>query len=312
MGSICYTPRVMTPIAIVLVTISAFVHAFWNFLSKRQNSSVAFFFIASGFAAVCFIPLLIAYRTTFVSIPTQVWVWVGLTSLFEAVYYIGLAGAYRHGDLSVAYPLLRALPVILVAILTALFNLGKPLSPLGVAGILLVVLGCLLLPLRNLRQLRMDPALLTCILLACLAALGTTGYTLVDNQALFNLRSAPGISLSRVEIAFFYLGISSLAITLVMGLYFLISSSERNELTSTWTTNKGMAFLTGVLIVGTYGLVLAAMQYAQNVSYIAAFRQLSIPLGALLGIFVQREPAYLTKVTSIGIIFGGLALIVLA
>lgn len=302
----------MTSVAILLVTISAFVHAFWNLLGKRQNPSTAFFFVASVFATICFSPLLLVYREAFASIPARVWLWLGLTSLFEAIYYIGLAGAYRHGDMSVAYPLARALPVILVALLTATLGLGKPLSLIGVAGILLVVIGCLLLPLRSLRQIHLYNYLTTCCLLAGLAAVGTTGYTLVDNQALFELRSAPGIGLDRIEIAFFYLAMESVTIAIVMGGYILLSTSERKELTKIWQAGKGMAFVTGLLIVGTYGLVLASMAYASNVSYIAAFRQLSIPLGAILGILVQKEPAYTPKLTSIGIIFAGLVLIMLA
>ncbi len=73
-----------------------------------------------------------------------------------------------------------------------------------------------------------------------------------------------------------------------------------------------VAMITGLLIMGTYGLVLTAMAYASNVSYIAAFRQLSIPLGAILGILVQKEPSYPTKLASVGIIFTGLILIALA
>jgi len=302
----------MSTIAILLVTISAVVHAFWNLLGKRQNPSSAFFFIASVFAALCFIPLLFVYRATFASIPGRVWLWVGLTSIFETVYYVGLAGAYRRGDLSVTYPLVRALPVVLVAILTTALSLGKPLSLAGAVGILLVALGCLVLPLSNLRQFHLDKSLVACYLLAGMAAIGTTGYTLVDNQALMDLQAAPGIGLSRIEIAFFYLALCSLTITLVMGLYILFSRSERAELTKTWRTGKGMAFITGLLIVGTYGLVLAAMEYAENVSYVAAFRQLSIPLGAVLGILVQHEPSYPTKIVSIGIIFVGILLIMLA
>ncbi len=302
----------MTPFALALVTISAFMHAFWNLLGKRQNPSVAFFFIASIFAAICFSPLLLVYRNTFALIPGRVWIWLGLTALFELIYYIGLAGAYRHGDLSVAYPLARALPVILVAILTAVLSLGKPLSLAGVVGILLVAVGCMLLPLRSLRQFHLNKTLLACYLLAGMAAIGTTGYTLVDNQALYDLQAAPGIGLNRIEIAFFYLALDSVAITLAMGLYILTSTSERAEVSKTWRTGKGMAFITGLLIVGTYGLVLAAMAYASNVSYIAAFRQLSIPLGAILGILVQKEPAYPSKLASIGIIFVGLILIALA
>ncbi|HSB65455.1 MAG TPA: EamA family transporter [Anaerolineales bacterium] len=302
----------MPNIAIFLVTISAFAHAFWNLLGKRQNPSTAFFFLASALAALCLSPILFIYHEVFALIPARVWLWVGLTSIFEAIYYIGLAGAYRHGDLSVAYPLARALPVILVALLTAIFSLGDPLSLVGAAGIFLVAIGCLLLPIRNLRQIQMDRSLVICCLLAGLAALGTTGYTLVDNQALFELRTAPGIGLSRIELAFFYLALCSFTITLVVGLYILFSPFERSELGKTLQSGKGMAFVTGILIVGTYGLVLAAMQYAGNVSYIAAFRQLSIPLGAILGVLVQREAAYPIKLASIGIIFAGLVLIILA
>jgi len=302
----------MTSVAIILVTISAFAHAFWNLLGKRQNPSTAFFFVASAFAAICLSPLLIVYRDTFAAIPGRVWLWLGLTSIFEAIYYIGLAGAYRHGDMSVAYPLARALPVILVALLSATLGLGKPLSLVGVAGILLVAIGCLILPLRSLRQIQLDKSLTACCLLAGLAALGSTGYTLVDNQALFDLRSASGIGLSQIEIAFFYLALGSITISIAMGVTILLSASERAELTKAWRVGKGIAFVTGLLIVGTYGLVLAAMEYATNVSYIAAFRQVSIPLGAVLGILVQKEPAYPPKLASIGIIFAGLVLIMLA
>ncbi len=302
----------MTPIALILVTISAFAHAFWNLLGKRQNPSTAFFLVASAFAAVCFSPLLLVYRNAFAFIPGRVWLWLGLTSLFEVIYYIGLAGAYRHGDMSVAYPLARAIPVILVAVMTAIFGLGKSLSLIGVAGILAVAIGCLILPQRSLRQVRFSNYLTVCCLLAGVAAVGTTGYTLVDNQALFDLRSAPALGLNGLDIAFFYLALESVIIAIALGGYVLLSSSERFELSKLWQTGKGIALITGLLIMGTYGLVLGAMTYASNVSYIAAFRQLSIPLGALLGILVQKEPAYPPKIASIGIIFIGLVLIMLA
>jgi uncharacterized membrane protein len=302
----------MTPFAIALVTVSAFIHAFWNLLGKRQNPSVAFFFVASVFAAICFSPLLLVYRNTFALIPERVWIWLGLTALFEVIYYIGLAGAYRHGDMSVAYPLARAIPVILVAIITTMLGVGKPLSLMGGLGILAVAIGCLLLPQRSLRHLQLSNYLTACCLLAGVAAIGTTGYTLVDNQVLAELLSAPGIGLNRIEMAFFYLALDSVFIAVMMGGYILISSSERVELSKTWQVSRKMALITGLLIMGTYGLVLAAMAYASNVSYIAAFRQLSIPLGAILGILVQKEPAYPPKLASIGIIFVGLILIALA
>ncbi|MFZ2095113.1 MAG: hypothetical protein WAV05_00615 [Anaerolineales bacterium] len=79
----------MTTVAIILVTISAFVHAFWNLLGKRQNPSTAFFFVASVFAAICLSPLLLAFRESIAFIPGRVWLWLGLTSLVEAIYSLG-------------------------------------------------------------------------------------------------------------------------------------------------------------------------------------------------------------------------------
>ncbi len=64
--------------------------------------------------------------------------------------------------------------------------------------------------------------------------------------------------------------------------------------------------LTGAVIMGTYGLALAAMSFVTNVSYVAAFRQLSIPIGAILGITMQGEPRYIPKLIGVLIISAGL------
>ena len=67
--------------------------------------------------------------------------------------------------------------------------------------------------------------------------------------------------------------------------------------------------ITGIAIMATYGLVLAAMAYVSNVSYVAAFRQLSIPIGAILGITLQHEPRHRPKLIGIGIVSIGLILV---
>jgi uncharacterized membrane protein len=301
----------MTPLALTLVSVSALIHASWNLLGKRQNPSPAFFFIASVFAALCLSPLLWVYHEALPFIPLRVWGWLVLTSLFEVIYFVGLSGAYRHGDMSVAYPLARAVPVILVAIITSIFELGKSLSLPGVVGIIVVALGCLVLPRRHIGKIRLGDYLNACCLLAGVAAIGTTGYTLVDNQALFDLRNAPGIGLNAVQIAFFYMALESVIIAIALGMYVFLAT-DRAALKETWLSSRNVSFVTGLLIVSTYGLVLASMAYASNVSYIAAFRQLSIPLGASMGILIQKEPVYTNKVASVGIIFGGLVLIALA
>jgi len=301
----------MTPFAIALVTVSAFTHAFWNLIGKRQNSSSAFFLIASAAASAGLLPLLAYYRHALPLVPGSVWLLIAATGVCQTIYYVGLAAAYRHGDMSMAYPLVRALPSVLIAAISLALGLGQPLSLSGVTGILAVALGCLILPMPGL-QLRLGNYLNLCCLMAVLAAIGTCGYTLVDSQALQQLRDLPGLGLGNTTITLLYLEYSTLSTTLALAVYILLNAPERARLSEVWTGGKAYAAFAGLMILGTYGLVLVAMAHATNVSYVAAFRQLSIPLGALLGITVQREPWHTPKLVGIGCVLLGLVLIALA
>jgi uncharacterized membrane protein len=51
------------------------------------------------------------------------------------------------------------------------------------------------------------------------------------------------------------------------------------------------------------------MNYVTNVSYVAAFRQISIPLGAVLGMVFFNEPRFKPKIIGITVIFAGLILV---
>ncbi len=312
----------MTPLAALLVAISALIHALWNLLGKRQNPSAAFFLIASFCAALVVLPIPVLYRGILPSLPPALWGLLAITAVFQTIYYVGLAGAYRQGEISVAYPLVRAVPVILIAALSAFWQIGKPLTALGIAGIALVVAGCLILPLPGFRDLRLSDLRLSsgrwrayrdpCCLLALLAALGTCGYTLIDNQALAILRNLPQFSAGAATATLLFLALETIATTLALAIYTLALPAERARLPLQSRNGKGKAALAGLLITLTYGLVLLAMNYATNVSYVAAFRQLSIPLAAMLGFFVQKEPATPPKLAGIALVFGGLVLVGIA
>ena len=297
----------MTPLAIFLVITSALIHAIWNLLGKRQNPSAAFFLIASFFSTLAVLPILFYYRNSLPLLPQSLWGLVAITGLFQTIYYLGLTGAYRHGDISMAYPLLRAVPVILVTVLSAMWQIGKPLSPLGIAGITLIVFGCLILPLPGFRGLPLKAYLNPCYLMALIAALGTCGYTLVDNQALAVIRSLPQFPTANATL--FFIALQTVATTFMLVIYITIIPTERAQVKGTWHNGSSKAALTGFLITGTYGLVLLAMNYANNVSYIVAFRQLSIPLAAILGFVVQKEPATQPKMAGITLVFSGLIII---
>jgi drug/metabolite transporter (DMT)-like permease len=300
----------MSAAAILLVSISAGVHALWNLAGKRQNPSAAFFLIAALCAALITLPLVAVYWAVMGYIPPIVWGMLLGTGLCQAGYYVGLAGAYRRGELSVAYPLVRAVPVVLIALIS--LGLGKPFSLSGALGILAVAGGCLLIPLSSFRAFNGRAYLNGASGLALLAALGTTGYTLIDNQALGILRGLPAAGLDPTSSTLLFLALENLVTASLLGVYVWLAPNERFRLGQIWRTSWLAAAETGLLITSAYGMVLAAMAFAANVGYIAAFRQLSIPLGAALGFLIQKEPAAPPRLVGIGILTLGLVLVALA
>ena len=51
------------------------------------------------------------------------------------------------------------------------------------------------------------------------------------------------------------------------------------------------------------------ISYVTNINYVAAFRQLSIPLGAIFGMSLLKEPRYPLKLIGVSIIFLGLVVV---
>lgn len=285
------------------------MHAGWNFISQRRSPSLAFFFVTAVFAALTISPILLIHREVLTRVPTAVWWLVLATGMAQMVYFFGLAGAYRRGDISLAYPLARALPVLLVAVISLRWGNGGQIGPLGLLGMALITIGCIILPLRHWQQFSLHAYRDAVVLMAVVAAIGTTGYTLIDDEALRQLRAALPLPNSQITLLFIALQTSSTAV--MLGLATLLSPTERGQLRQMWhnRTLLRTSLVTGVVIMATYGLVLAAMAYVSNVSYVAAFRQLSIPIGALLGLTLQQEPRYRPKLLGIGIVSIGLVLV---
>jgi drug/metabolite transporter (DMT)-like permease len=301
----------MTSLALLLVGCSAFLHAFWNFLSKRRNPSATFFLMASITATVVYLPVVYLFRAGLALIPPAVWTLLLTTGAVQAVYYIFLATAYRSGDLSHAYPLARSLPVVLVALVSVLLGRGSQIEPLAYAGFGVVTAGCLILPLPDFKAFTLRSYRQTWVIFALLAAFCITAYTLIDDQALRTLRSMPEGSLSNLGWALLFGELETISLTLFMLVFVLCWPAERKVLLHAPAPAWRTAAMMGFIITATYALILLAMAYVSNVSYVFAFRQLSIPIGAALGILVRREPAHIPKLVGIGLVVVGLLLVAL-
>jgi len=63
------------------------------------------------------------------------------------------------------------------------------------------------------------------------------------------------------------------------------------------------------MIFTAYGLVLFAMAFVRDVSYVSAFRQVSIPIGAGLGFLVEKESVQPQKIAGLLFTLTGLVLV---
>ena len=232
---------------------------------------------------------------------------------FQALYFSGLAGAYRHGDLSIAYPVARTLPVLLVLAISYLLGRGAQISSQAAMGSVIVVISAFFLPMRYFGEFRLGNYFNLTTLFALLAAIGTMGYSVLDDAALQLLRApeALGGSQSVLEISFLYLALEAVSSVLWMVLFFLIDVKllSANSPDRYKTTPILPSVLMGSMIYATYGLVLMSMAYVADVSYVVAFRQVSLPIGVLLGLLILHEPGGWLRLSAVVFLVAGLILI---
>lgn len=299
----------MSALAATLLIISAFSHAGWNFISKKARPSLAFYFVANTVGVVCLSPLLLRYHAVLTHIPPSVWVCAAMSGLFLTTNYMALAGAYRAGDMSIAYPLARSLPAIFIFLFTLVWGSEKAAGIWVLLGIMLTISGCMLLPRKVLRNFRPSDYFNQVCILAVVAAVWTTCYTIVDGNALRILRELPGRAFHTTEATFIYLVIEATSCSIWLFIFVVLSTREREGTREVLKSFKGSAIITGIGLYFTYGLVLASMNFVTNITYVAALRQLSIPIGAMFGMVFLKEPRFLPKIIGVGIIFGGIVLV---
>ncbi len=313
----------MSVTAIGLVLVSAFVHAGWNLLGKRDGASTAYFFVACAAGAAVIAPMLLVWSASVVRMPAVVWLYLIPAGLFQGLYFVGLAGAYRTGDLSVAYPVARALPVLMVPLVTVLIGTGESPSALALGGMVTVAVGLLVIPQQRLARVSIRYVGGAWIAYAFLAGVGTAGYSLIDDAALALFRAAlesgpaptgvsggaaAGVS-AQVQAPVIYSAFQSMMTAAGLA---ILGAGQRGvggfaaELRRTQLRSAAAA---GVAIVAAYCLVLVAYGFARNVSYVVAFRQISLPLGALLGVMILRERMTVARATGTAVILAGLVLV---
>jgi drug/metabolite transporter (DMT)-like permease len=141
------------------------------------------------------------------------------------------------------------------------------------------------------------------------AAAGTAGYSLTDDYALDIIRGEQPVTLrENFLIAFYYIGLQQMTTILWQGLI-VVPNEEERKIFRKQVAQPKSSIIKGAGILITYALVLISMGYVTNVSYVVAFRQLSIPIGLIFGILFLKELAYGPKITAVVLLFAGVVLV---
>ncbi len=298
----------MTTLAFWYILFSVILHVSWNLISKATCPSVAFYLLTSLVAALATAPFLGTAHIVWSELPGSFWWYFAWSCAANIVYYSGLFLTYKRSDISLAYPLMRALPVLFTAVVTIVFRIGKTPSTMALAGMVIVIAGCLLMPLAAWGDFRFKNYCTSVMGSILMSALGTTGYTIFDNLAIpLLMEHAAG---SKITACGAYMAMLEIAI--VFGLTpFMFVKEEQRAMRFLWR-HSFVPYVSGIFTAGAYLLILLALPMITNVRFVPAFRQMGLPLGVFAGVVFLRERCSKPRLAGMTAIVTGLVIIAFA
>ena len=285
----------MSALALALVLAGACCHAWWNLILKRTGGGTGFFLLFSGFSAILLAP--IALVVWWIQQPVLGWphfAMMATSATLHLLYFLALDHGYKHGDLSIVYPLARGTGPVLTLI-GAMLILGERPGVVAIGGAVMIALAVLMLvgDPRKLRQSGNARGVSFALLTGCLIA----SYTLTDKQAVAALLIPPII---------FDWGANALRWLLLTP----IALRNRTGIREAWRNYRKEAVYVAILSPLSYILALTAMRFTP-VSYVAPAREVSILIATFLGARVLAEADAGRRLTAAGLMIAGLAALAL-
>ena len=225
------------------------------------------------------------------NIPFYAWFFGFLSGVAELFYFMFLSNAYRHGELSVVYPIARGSAPI-VSVILGLFLLKEPVGVYQIIGIVLLILG-----IWFMRRIKTNggkgvvPALLTGVFIAL--------YTVIDKVG---LRYTDPVIFGGLK--YFFTALCLLAWIPIRRIFNIHALTE-DELKTKKKTSWGKIILIGIFIIATYQLVLFALS-TTSVAIISPLRESASVIVTAWGIWKlkEREGLYFKIIGAVSIFLG--------
>ncbi|VTU29390.1 phosphonate utilization associated putative membrane protein [Variovorax sp. PBL-H6] len=259
---------------VVAVLFGALLHAAWNALIKSGTDKPLDTALVHSMGIFIAVPLVMITGLP----PLAAWPYMAASLLIHIAYYTALAGAYKHGDLSLTYPVMRGCAPLLVAMGSATF-IGEAIPVTAWVGVAVLCAGVVTLGLSRSALHENDPSRRNKALGFALANAAVIAlYTVVDG---IGVRVA-GNALAYVATLFLFDGIPYMLLVLWR------RPGKRREALGYMAGRWKLALIGSAASLGSYGIALWAMTRAP-VAIVAALRETSVLFAALIGTLFLRE-----------------------
>lgn len=287
----------MTLASLLLVVLASFIHAAWNLLAKRAASVGPIFVFAYNLVAcVAYAPWVL-----FLLAKGEIaWSWMGagfilLSGLIHLAYSLCLQRGYQVAELSVVYPVARGSGPML-STLGAILFLGERPTAQGALGLCLVVAGIGLIATQGDLSAFRRPGGQAGIRWGNATGGLIASYTVADAYAVKDLNIAP------VVLDWF----SNLLRFLLLAPLWMVDPRRA------WAAMRGywlVAVGVGLLSPLSYILVLASLDMGAPLSIVAPMREMSMMVGALMGMLVLNERVGPWRLVGCAVLAGGVILL---
>jgi drug/metabolite transporter (DMT)-like permease len=280
----------MPILAILLLFVSASMHAFWNFLLKSSDEK----YIAMGWQVIlsgAFSIVLIFFTGL---PPRSMWIFALISMILEAIYFILLCSAYSNHDFSLVYPIARGTAPALLVLWSAIF-LREELTVGGYIGLAMITGGIIVIGATTLLNNPGEKPHLKGILVALSVAFVISVYTFIDGTAVKHGPAMP-------------YGLSMFVMVPFVTTPYLTRRYGWNHFSEMWRKNRTYLLIGGLLGLVAYMMALFAYTFAP-LSYSGAIREVSAVIGAFLGWRFLKEELGGVRVLGSAIVFAGVMVI---
>ncbi len=287
----------MTYASLILVVLAALIHASWNLLAKKSASAGPVFVLAySVVASVLYLPWVIylLLRGELAISPLIFGILV-LSSAVHLAYNLFLQRGYQVADLTVVYPVARGTGPML-STLGAFVLLGETPVASGILGLFLVIGGIVMIATQGRIRAFLRPEGQAGVRWGMATGSLIATYTVIDAYAVKVLGVAP------VVLDWFNNLLRSFMLAPVV---LRDPSAAKAQMKGHWIT----ALIVGILSPLSYIFVLMALSMQAPLSIVAPMREMSMMIGAILGLVILREPVGRWRLAGSAVLLIGVVLL---